>query len=224
MPHTFESGKRLGGSMSATSLGFTEPMFHGDGRALAMPPVRLARKPASSIALEGALGCLERSDNYVEWCVPKTAIEGHCLEDEKRLASYELKSPSFQLLGEPFTLRFWPRGRKNVVIHEERLRSTWATLAIQAARPPACLHCRLFIGARSHPYAETEPRRIYFDGCRTLHPDQVFDAHGLRPFDWDDIDHLVLGVEVFENNYDPCHSHSKARRSRRRGVRGAAGP
>eukprot|EP00927_Polykrikos_kofoidii_P058071 TRINITY_DN52386_c0_g1_i1.p1 TRINITY_DN52386_c0_g1~~TRINITY_DN52386_c0_g1_i1.p1 ORF type:complete len:360 (-),score=56.23 TRINITY_DN52386_c0_g1_i1:49-1128(-) len=209
-------------TLSATSLADLDFGLTGLPPAEPMLPVRLAepasgaRRPALSSATGTATGCLQRSERFVEWIVPREAIEARCMAEEKAIALMPLVSPAFELLGEPCTLKFWPRGRRAFRAIEERCRKQWAMLGLFALRPSTNLQVRLTIGPRDRPWADSGTRRIFFDGSHT-HPEQFLEANGIqRPFEWDELPEgqLHLSVEVFENCYDPSHHHARARRRR----------
>lgn len=156
-------------------------------------------------------GRLRQSPNLVEWVVPRNAIASTCFAEEKAIHQL-LVSPHFELLGEKCKLKFWTRGRRSQDYGDDDRkpgRCGWATLGFFPTKPGAHLHARLFVGPPERPWALSGDRLIYSDG-HFLHPDQLLECEGLRPFAWDDLpeEGLVVGVEVLANRRIPFHEHT----------------
>lgn len=157
-------------------------------------------------------GRLAVSDDFVEWSLPRRAIElrGETDKSVVRL----IVSPTFHLFGEPFVLKFWPAGRKPVACKRPsatnggpraaRLQSSWGAMGIFPKKPGTHLRVRLYMGSRDEPWADSGERDIYADLCM-IHPSQILEAPGARPpFEWRDLPDgmLVVGAEALGNHRD----------------------
>lgn len=167
------------------------------------------------------VGRLRVSPSYVEWLLPRAALETQSHLEERRLEDAPpLVSRTFEVSSsqEPCVLKLWPRGRKGFTgtgIYEQSRQlcsgerwtgraDSWITLAIFPKQHGASLRLRLLVGPKEKPWLDSGARDIYADG-HFVRSEQFLSGKGRRPFRWDELpeDVLSVGVEVLDDCRDP---------------------
>lgn len=176
-------------------------------------------KQAEPAADAEHVGRMRVSPSYVEWLLPRAALETKNHYEERKLEDAPpLVSRTFEVMQEPCVLKFWPRGRKGFTgtgVYEQSRQlcsgerwtgnDSWMTLAIFPTRHGANLRLRLLVGPKEKPWLDSGTRNIYADG-HFVRSEQFLSGKGRRPFRWDELpeDVLSVGVEVLDDCRDPA--------------------
>lgn len=205
-------------STASTSLSRCESETRiGSGSSIAGLPMLPSTVQLPVAAQMHSLGRLSMSDEFVEWALPRKAIESRGPQDTSIVRN--IVSPTFHLFGEPCVLKFWPLGRNSTACKRAsatngnpgnaRRLGSWATMGLFPKKAGAHLRVRLYIGSRDFPWADSGERDIYSD-LFIVHPSQILEAPGERPFAWRSLPDgvLVIGAEVL-GNHRGAHLHMR---------------
>jgi len=157
-------------------------------------------------APEPRAGGLHVARDYVEWTIPRRALERrhHGGFDGPPARDSMLSSPHFEVLGEACMLRLWPDGRPSRMFNPDSYqveKQGWCTLGLFILHPGSHLRIRFFIGSRDNPFASSQPRNVYSDSA-IVWPGQFFEPPFPRPNlkdITDEDDNLLFSVEITRN-------------------------
>lgn len=151
-------------------------------------------------------GGLHVARDYVEWTVPRRALERrhHGGFDGPPAIDSMLSSPRFEVLGEACMLRLWPDGRPSRMFNPDSFQKEkqgWCTLGLFILQPGSHLRIRFFIGSRDNPFASSQYRDVYSDSA-IVWPGQFFEPAFPRPNLKDladEDDNILFSVELSQN-------------------------
>lgn len=157
-------------------------------------------------APEPRAGGLHVARDYVEWTVPRRALERrhHANFEGPPAIDPMLSSPRFEVLGEACMLRLWPDGRPSRMFNSDSFaveKQGWCTIGLFILHPGSHLRIRFFVGSREHPVVSSEPREVYSDSA-IVWPGQFFEPPFPRPTlkdIADEDDNVLFSVEVTRN-------------------------